>query len=77
MNRPTAPESRLMNTKEASQYIRLAVRTLEKLRLNGGGPRYRKVGRLVFYTMDDLDDWVESHTYAMTSDPDYPALRSA
>ena len=75
MTRSPLAAPRLLTTKEASQYIRLAVRTLEKLRFTGGGPRYHKVGRLVFYTLVDLDDWIDRHAYAMTSDPDYPALR--
>src|SRR5882757_5137044 len=37
-----------------------AARTLAKLRVVGGGPAYRKIGRLVVYHPGDLIAWAES-----------------
>lgn len=31
--------------------------TLAKLAVIGGGPRYRKAGRTVLYSIEDLDSW--------------------
>ena len=37
-----------------------AVRSLAKMRVKGGGPNYRRAGRLILYTEADLLAWAES-----------------
>jgi hypothetical protein len=37
-----------------------APRTLAKLRVLGGGPPYRKIGRLVVYDPSDLAEWASA-----------------
>jgi len=49
--------SPFLNTAQAAFYVGLSRRTLEKMRLVGGGPRFRKHGRYVRYHIDDLDAW--------------------
>lgn len=49
--------SPFLNTAQAAFYIGLSRRTLEKMRLTGAGPRFRKHGRYVRYHIDDLDAW--------------------
>lgn len=49
--------SPFLNTAQAAFYIGLSQRTLEKMRVTGGGPKYRKHGRYVRYHIDELDDW--------------------
>lgn len=49
--------SPFLNTAQAAFYVGLSRRTLEKMRLIGGGPRFRKHGRYVRYHIDDLDAW--------------------
>jgi len=66
---PSAP--RYLTNGEAAAFLRLSPRTLEKLRVLGGGPRFRKFGRRVLYAMADLEAWADEHAYGMTSDPDY------
>ena len=39
--------SPFLNTAQAAFYVGLSQRTLEKMRLTGGGPRFRKHGRYV------------------------------
>ncbi|RVD31902.1 DNA-binding protein, partial [Mesorhizobium sp. M4B.F.Ca.ET.019.03.1.1] len=39
--------SPFLNTAQAAFYIGLSQRTLEKMRLKGGGPKFRKHGRYV------------------------------
>lgn len=56
---------------EAAAHLRLSPRTLEKLRVLGGGPKFRKFGRRVRYALADLDGWADGRSYAMTSDPEY------
>jgi excisionase family DNA binding protein len=66
---------RYLTTEEAAEFLRLSARTLEKHRTTGVGPRYRKFGRRVCYTIADLEMWAEASNFAMTSDPDYPGRR--
>lgn len=49
--------SPFLNTPQAAFYVGLSARTLEKMRLEGRGPRYRKHGRYVRYHIEDLDVW--------------------
>jgi hypothetical protein len=71
---PSAPASanpEFLTTDEAAELLRLSPRTLEKLRVLGGGPRFRKFGARVVYAGTDLRTWADSNTYGMTSDPGY------
>lgn len=61
-------EPRFLTTVEAAKYLRLSIRTLEKCRYLGGGPRFRKFGRIVRYTVADLDEWARARSFEMTSD---------
>jgi hypothetical protein len=71
-----APVNRLfLNNDEAAQFLNLSPRTLEKQRVTGGGPRFRKFGRRVLYALSDLEVWANARTFETTSDPDYTALR--
>ena len=38
-----------LDNKEAARFLKLSPRTLEKMRVVGGGPRFRKHGRRVLY----------------------------
>ena len=65
---PTRPGSPFLTTVQAADYVGLSPRTLEKMRVLGGGPRYRKHGRYVRYHIDDLNAWSSSRTHDSTSD---------
>ena len=65
-----------LTTDEAGSFLRLSPRTLEKQRVQGGGPRFRKLGARVVYAAADLRAWADSRAYEMTSDPGY-AQRSS
>nr|BAH89963.1 hypothetical protein [uncultured bacterium]BAH90319.1 hypothetical protein [uncultured bacterium] len=67
---PVQPQRYLTND-EAAEYLRLSPRTLEKQRVIGGGPKFRKFGRRVMYAVSDLDAWADARSYAATSDPEY------
>ena len=64
---PGNPE--FLTNDEAAAFLRLSPRTLEKQRVLGGGPRYRKFGARVLYAVSDLRTWADGRTYGMTSDP--------
>jgi hypothetical protein len=54
--------SPFLTTKEAATYLRMSPRTIERLRVEGKGPPYRKCGRgkkaKVLYAIGDLDAWL-------------------
>jgi hypothetical protein len=68
---------RFLNNSEAAEFLRLSPRTLEKQRVIGGGPRFRKFGRRVMYAIGDLEEWANARSFEMTCDPEYMALRAA
>ena len=72
---------RYLRTPEAARFVGLSIRTLEKHRIYGTGPRYSKLGGRVVYRVEDLQAWVESGAKASTSDPGLatvlPAKRKA
>jgi predicted DNA-binding transcriptional regulator AlpA len=60
---------RYLRTPDAAKVVGLSIRTLEKHRIYGTGPRYSKLGGRVVYSIEDLHAWVELGTKASTSDP--------
>ena len=68
---------RYLTNDEAADYLRLSPRTLEKQRVIGGGPRFRKFGRRVMYAVTDLDTWADQRSFEATSDPEYAERHSA
>lgn len=74
----TMPQpQRYLTNDEAADYLRLSPRTLEKQRVIGGGPKFRKFGRRVMYAMADLDSWANERSYEATSDPEYAERHAA
>jgi hypothetical protein len=72
----SAPSPRYLTNDEAAAYLRLSPRTLEKQRVIGGGPRFRKFGRRVMYAIADLDAWADARSFEATFDPEYAAHRA-
>jgi excisionase family DNA binding protein len=58
----------MLTTHEASGYLGLSRRTLERLRVEGTGPKFVKMGRCVRYIKSNLDDWIASRLVASTSE---------
>jgi predicted DNA-binding transcriptional regulator AlpA len=67
---------RVVTTIEAARFVGLSESTLAKLRLNGNGPVYSKLGRRVVYRVADLDEWLQSRTTRDTSDADARFLKA-
>jgi len=57
-----------LNTVEAASWLRLTKNTLEKMRVQGRGPVYRKHGRYVRYHIEDLVDFSTAGKRSSTSD---------
>ena len=65
---PSAPiAARYLTNDEAAAFLRLSPRTLEKQRVEGSGPRFRKFGRRVLYAVNDLETWADARSFEMTS----------
>ena len=64
------PEPPFLNTAEAAAWLRLTKNTLEKMRVQGTGPLYRKHGRYVRYHIEDLVDYSQASKRSSTSDAD-------
>lgn len=67
------PTTEFLNTYEAARFLGLSPRTLERLRVDGGGPRFRKFGRRVLYGRSDLLTWADAQARTSTSDAGGPA----
>jgi hypothetical protein len=65
-----APDPPFLNTTEAAAWLRLTKNTLEKMRVQGTGPVYRKHGRYVRYHIEDLIEYSKANTRRSTSDAD-------
>jgi hypothetical protein len=73
----TTQSARYLTNNEAAEFLRLSPRTLEKQRVIGGGPRFRKFGRRVMYAIVDLEAWADARSFEMTSDPQYTEQHAA
>jgi predicted DNA-binding transcriptional regulator AlpA len=60
----------LLNQKQAARVLGISVRTLERHRVAGTGPRWARLGRLVRYRQSDLTAWVDGNLRSSTSEPE-------
>jgi excisionase family DNA binding protein len=59
----------MLTTHEAASYMRLSARTLERLRVQGTGPKFvRLANRSIRYRQQDLDAHVAARVVASTSE---------
>ena len=63
----------LFNEVQAGRYLGgkaspVSPRTLQRWRMEGAGPTFVRIGRLVRYRRSDLDSWLGAHIRQSTSD---------
>jgi excisionase family DNA binding protein len=58
----------LLTQNQVAERISVSVRTLERFRVSGDGPRFVKAGRLVRYRVEDVDAWVNARVRHSTSE---------
>jgi excisionase family DNA binding protein len=58
----------LLTEHQAADRLSVKVKTLQAWRVRGGGPKFVKVGRLVRYTEEALQEFICRRTMAHTSD---------
>ena len=61
-------EQRYLSTKQAAKYLGVSRKKLDRLRTEGGGPAYYKLGSSVRYRIEDLDEWARPRRRLSTSD---------
>jgi hypothetical protein len=57
----------LINETEARDRLHLPEHTLKRLRRLNQGPRWLRIGRVVFYDINDLDAWIQASTHTPQS----------
>ncbi len=62
----------VLTTVEVAELLRISRRTLERMRVEGTGPRYLKVGpgkrSRVIYRQQDILTWLEAFHFSSTSE---------
>lgn len=58
----------LLNEDRGAEILGVSVRTLQRQRVRGDGPRYVKIGKRVLYREEDLQAYIESSTRQSTSE---------
>ncbi len=65
-------QNHYLTSAEAAEFLKLSIRTLERMRVTGEGPRFMKAGAgkrsRVLYKQSDIVEWLEGHTYQSTSE---------
>ena len=61
------PELALIPADETARILNVSVKTLERWRSEGTGPRFCRIGRKPMYRPVDLATWIESRTAVSTS----------
>ena len=57
-----------LTTKQAAKYFGKGHRSLDRMRIEGEGPPFYKLGNSVRYLREDLDEWARSRRRLSTSD---------
>ncbi|WEK45203.1 MAG: helix-turn-helix domain-containing protein [Candidatus Andeanibacterium colombiense] len=70
-------QAAFLSNDQAASFLNLSPRTLEKLRVIGGGPVFSKLGRRVVYAFDDLQSWASARRCSSTSDKRHLSAQDA
>jgi predicted DNA-binding transcriptional regulator AlpA len=71
MNKPILDRqtTTVLDTRAAADFLGVSPRTLEGMRVRGGGPRFVKIGGAVRYRLASLEDYLQRQERTSTSDP--------
>ena len=62
---------KIFRTRQAAEYLGLSKSTLDKMRVQGDGPVFVRLGgRAIGYDLDDLNAWIEAQRCRSTSEPE-------
>lgn len=57
----------VLDERSTAGKILVSVRTLQRMRVEGTGPKFLKIGRLIRYFEHDVDAWLDSRRRQSTS----------
>jgi predicted DNA-binding transcriptional regulator AlpA len=58
----------LLTQDEVADLLKLSVRTVERLRVSGTGPKFRRILRSIRYRPEDVQSWLASQLVSSTSE---------
>jgi excisionase family DNA binding protein len=58
----------LLTQDECAEYLKLSVRTVERLRVSGTGPKFLRIRHSVRYRAEDVQTWLASRIVSSTSE---------
>lgn len=58
----------LATPREVAEYLHTTPEALAQKRYLGTGPKYKKLGRRVYYAWSDVHEWVDANTMQRTDD---------
>ena len=61
-------DNRLLLPDQLAARLKLSRRTLERMRHNGNGPLFTKIGNKVLYRNGDVESWLAERSYASTAE---------
>lgn len=64
---PETPVRQLLNNDETADMLNVSRRTLPVWRVQGKGPKFIKIGKLVRYERTEIEAWILANTHANTS----------
>lgn len=60
---------RYLRTPDAANYLGVGQSTLERKRVDGTGPQFRRLGgKIITYAVEDLDAWASKQVFSSTSE---------
>ncbi len=65
----------LLTQKQAAELLHISTRTLERMRLEGTGPRFRKAGRRVLYSRLAIEQWLETREFESAAEARAAGIR--
>ena len=65
---PSSKLPKLLTVEDMCAYLDRSRHTLQKWRVQGEGPRYRRIGNRIFYAEPDVQAWIEACGRDSTSD---------
>lgn len=57
----------LLNNDQTADLLGVSRRTLPVWRIQGRGPNFIKIGKLVRYKREEIDAWIDANTHESTS----------
>lgn len=64
-DRPASERAGLAKSQEVADYLNTTLNQLSRLRFEGHGPRYVKLGRSVRYRWEDVYAWVDENLHSV------------